>query len=80
MIATARVAWCPEGDLNPHSRFRPADFKSDFDETAGECRSLHSSRKSMIPGLIMKDNGSQAIAGHRSKFRNEVSPEVSPKR
>src|ERR1700748_1590573 len=20
--------WCPEGDLNPHSRFRPADFKS----------------------------------------------------
>jgi hypothetical protein len=20
--------WCPEGDLNSHSRFRPADFKS----------------------------------------------------
>jgi hypothetical protein len=22
------IPWCPEGDLNPHSRFRPADFKS----------------------------------------------------
>ena len=22
------IMWCPEGDLNPHGRLRPADFKS----------------------------------------------------
>ena len=40
MIATARVAWCPEGDLNPHSRFRPADFNpilTKLQENAGRC-------------------------------------------
>jgi hypothetical protein len=56
----------------------PADFKSDFDETAGECRSLYYPRKPMIPGFIVKSYDSQAIAGYRSKFRSEVSPKVSP--
>jgi hypothetical protein len=32
----------------------------------------------MIPGLIWKSYDSQSIAEQGSKFRNEVSPEVSP--
>ena len=37
-----------------------------------------SSRKPMIPGLVVKSYASQSIANQGSKFRNEVSPEVSP--
>jgi hypothetical protein len=36
------------------------------------------SRKPMIPGLIVKTRALQSIANQGSKFRSEVSPEVSP--
>jgi hypothetical protein len=28
VLRVAGVSWCPEGDLNPHRPFGPADFKS----------------------------------------------------
>jgi hypothetical protein len=53
-----------------------SNFKSDSD--AGEMQFIASSRKPMIPGLIVKRYTSQSIANQGSKFQSEVSPEVSP--
>src|SRR6266542_5315039 len=58
------AAWCREGDLNPHSPFGPADFKSaasaNFAIPAGGCRAQllkpevvsHSGRSSTNFGIL----------------------------
>jgi hypothetical protein len=47
---------------------RPCGFKSDSDETAGECRSLHIPSP-IIPGLIVKSRALQPVAKQGSKFQ-----------